>query len=216
MEHHSALPPVPRMPRLSASGLYLHIDPAKQFSAFFNRNTSFEPVFTQSADGFSLPHIEGNQIEAGVKWELFDGRFAGTFSYFDIQRDNIPRPAPNTTEPGVLRPAKGETSDGFEIALTAAPFPGFQIVGGYTDVNARDASGDVINNVAENNFAIFGSFKPKEGALKDWMFTLGANKRGDQFTTTVATVPCAGRWSASGWWIRPSPKASTLVVRATS
>ncbi len=180
-------------------GAVFHIDPAKQFSVFFNRNTSFEPVFTQSADGFSLPHIEGNQIEAGLKWELFDGHFAGTFSYFDIQRDNIPRPAPNTTEPGVLRPAKGETSDGFEISLTAAPFPGFQVVAGYTDVNATDASGDAINNVAENNFAIFGSFKPKEGALKDWMLTLGANKRGDQFTDDRGNR--ALRWTMVGKWL---------------
>jgi iron complex outermembrane receptor protein len=76
---------------------------------------------------------EANQIEGGIKINLFDGKLTSTLSYYDIKVKDIIRQYTATTsiQNGT------QLSKGFEAEVIANPFTGLNVVAGFAYNNSK-------------------------------------------------------------------------------
>ncbi|WP_149698899.1 TonB-dependent receptor [Chitinophaga sp. CF418] len=115
-----------------------------KFSVFGNYQNGFKNVagYDSSKQKAFTPE-QANQIEGGVKMDLFDGRLTGTFSYYDIKVKDIVRTDPEHP----LRSIQDGTqlSKGFEAQIIANPIQGLNIIAGfaYNDSKYEKSSSDV-------------------------------------------------------------------------
>jgi iron complex outermembrane receptor protein len=100
--------------RVSLFGSYMN--------GFFNKSGS-------DANGNSFKPEQGNQLEYGIKGDVFDHKLVGTVSYYDIKVKDVIRTDPNDANYSIQDGT--QQSKGVEIELTAAPVTGLNIVAGY-------------------------------------------------------------------------------------
>ena len=100
--------------RLSVFGSYLN--------GFFNRAGS-------DISGNSFRPEQANQVEGGVKGDVFNHRLVGTVSYYDIRVKNVLRTDPTNVNYQIQNGT--QQSRGVELELTANPFTGLNLVAGY-------------------------------------------------------------------------------------
>ena len=98
-----------------------------QVSLFSNYQNGFTNEQGVDYAGKPFKPEQANQIEGGVKFDLFNGRLSSTLSYYDIKVNDIIRPydALHSIQNG------SQTSKGFEAEIIANPFNGFNIVSGF-------------------------------------------------------------------------------------
>lgn len=77
---------------------------------------------------------EANQLEGGVKLDLFDGKLTSTISYYDISVKNKVRADPNHANASLQDGT--QSSKGFEAEIIANPFTGFNVLLGYSYNNS--------------------------------------------------------------------------------
>ncbi|MBL8266494.1 TonB-dependent siderophore receptor [Steroidobacter sp.] len=138
------------------------------------------PQSAQDANGNVLkPRVAAN-YEAGIKGELFDGRFNASLAFFRVDEKNRALgvdgpPNQNNVAPSI---AAGQTvSDGFEIETTGQLTPDWTLDAGYT-YNTNEYKRD-----NENQGRAFSTYTPKH------MYKLWTNYR----------LPAMeGRWSFGG------------------
>ncbi|OQP56642.1 TonB-dependent receptor [Niastella populi] len=161
-----------RVDRFSSQGTRNHLADTLQANTRYQQ-TSFSPkfglvyqvvknqvsVFANYMNGFSnlapvtqpVPEVSGvlkpqqaNQVEAGVKVELFNSKLNVTASYYDIQVDNMTRTDVYvkdglnyniTVQDGTQR------SKGFEVELQANPVTGLHMLAGYSYNDSRLTKG---------------------------------------------------------------------------
>ncbi|MBH0113198.1 TonB-dependent receptor [Novosphingobium sp. YJ-S2-02] len=136
--------------------------PRTDVSLYASWSQSFEPqsAADQNSDaGGPFVPVTGNQIEGGVKTQLFDGRLQANAALYRIVRRNILQVDP-TLPPvsGVdqLAPIGEVTSKGFEIDLTTDITPDWVLMVnyGYNDTRITDtAEGQAITNGVGDRFA---------------------------------------------------------------
>lgn len=100
--------------------------PVPEVSLFANFSRSFAPPTARVQDGQQIPE-EGEQVEAGVKADLLDGRARATFAVYRIDRDNIAIP----DDIGFTQQVGSQRSQGFELELAAEPRRGLRAVASY-------------------------------------------------------------------------------------
>lgn len=111
-------------------------DQVSLFGNYMNGFRNVAPV-TQPLPEYSgsMKPQHANQIEGGVKLDVFDGRLNLTASYYNISVDNMLRtesivrdgkPYNITFQDGTQR------SEGFDVDLIASPLSGLNIVAGYS------------------------------------------------------------------------------------
>ncbi|MHB8205757.1 TonB-dependent receptor domain-containing protein [Mucilaginibacter sp.] len=98
-----------------------------QVSLFSNYQNGFTNEPGVDYTGKPFKPEQANQIEGGVKFDLFNGKLSSTLSYYDIKVNDIIRPynAQYSIQNG------SQTSKGVEAEIIANPFNGFNIVGGF-------------------------------------------------------------------------------------
>jgi len=101
--------------------------PIPELSLYGSYTENFGASNGRDAQGNQLPAQTAQQWEVGTKTELWDGRFTGTLSYFDLTKQNL---AVQVT-PGVSRAVGEAESRGIELDLTGEILPGWQVIGGY-------------------------------------------------------------------------------------
>jgi iron complex outermembrane receptor protein len=136
--------------------------PRPDVSLYASWSQSFEPqaAADQNSDaGGPFAPVTGNQLEGGVKMQLFDGRLQANAAVYRIVRKNILQVDP-TLEPvnGVdqLAPIGEVTSKGFELDLTTDLTPNWVLLVnyGYNDTKITGtAEGQAIVNAVGNRFA---------------------------------------------------------------
>lgn len=120
----------------------------EQVSIFGNYQNSFRNIGYQLADVNGTPQLrafdpeQANQLEAGVKLNVFENKVSATFSYYNIEVKNIVRAgqlANTNVQDG------NQTSKGFEAEVTANPIPGLNFIFGYSFNNSKlnNANADV-------------------------------------------------------------------------
>ncbi|WP_319004569.1 TonB-dependent siderophore receptor [Methylobacillus caricis] len=160
----------------------------QNYSLYASYTDIFMPqTYYRSSNNKLLEPNEGQNYEAGLKGEFFDGALNASLAYFEVHQDNRPESDrlynSNPTNPAITDAYKAINAKtrGFEAELTGQLAPGWQVQAGFTHKIIRDEHGDKVSTwEPEDQFTIFSSYKLK-GRL-------------DQLT-----IGGGGRWQSKGW-----------------
>jgi iron complex outermembrane receptor protein len=163
-------------------GILWRVNP--RFSIYAAKNESFTPSpGTVSVQGVPFPTPTGEQVEAGIKFELLDGRLFGGASWFELKRQNL-------TTVDVLNPgfsvATGEVaSDGFEVDFGFTITPNWQLIAAIgsqdtavTKDNNPAQIGKPFQNAPEFTAALWTKYEIKDGPLNGLSFGFGMTHEG--------------------------------------
>ncbi|MGH6908046.1 MAG: TonB-dependent siderophore receptor, partial [Aestuariivirga sp.] len=102
-----------------------------------------------TASGSPLPPQEGEQHEAGIKTDFFDGRLSSTLAFYNLKRTNIPAADLSTPVP-FDQVAIGEArSRGIELDISGQLTDRLNLIGTYAFTDAKitkDAGQDAVGN----------------------------------------------------------------------
>lgn len=117
----------------------------------------------------------GDQLEAGVKATMLDGRVTTSASWFDIKQDNfqVPNSAFNTdpTQPQFF--FQNLTSKGFEVEFSALLNKNITWVGNFIHLKMRDPNGVRQRMVPDNAAATYLKYSFTKDRLKGFSVSLG-------------------------------------------
>lgn len=165
--------------RLSLFGNYLN--------GFFNKSGV-------TSDGSALKPEHANQLEFGLKGDVFNHKLAGTISYYDIRVANSTRPDPANTLNYLVQDGT-QVSKGVEVDVTANPFSGFNIVAGYAYNYSLYTNADATVNGLRPALSgppktvnFWASYRIPQGDLKGLGAGFGGNYGTSSFQTNTQTV----------------------------
>ncbi|WP_160714774.1 TonB-dependent receptor [Chitinophaga solisilvae] len=156
---------------------------------FANYMNGFKNVAnTVQPDGSvsSFKPQQANQLEGGVKLDLFENKLAATISYYDIQINNSTRGDVKGTQVFTVQDGTQE-SKGVDVEIIGNPLPGFNIITGYgyNENKYIKASAQLTGKRTVGAPAHVGniwmSYSILEGAVKGLGIGAGAIYVGDAF-----------------------------------
>ncbi|WP_443944107.1 TonB-dependent siderophore receptor [Pedobacter sp. AW1-32] len=169
-------------------------DKLSVFGNYMNGFTNVAPV-NQEVNGANVVTTfdpeHANQMEAGIKTDLFEGRLSGSLSYYDIKVSNI------VLSTGLNQYSQGgdQYSKGFEAQITANPIDGLNIIAGYsknksklTNATANTEGRRPVGAGPEDLVNLWLSYKISSGAAKGLGFGFGGNYAGKNSIVNDATV----------------------------
>ncbi|UZR98976.1 TonB-dependent receptor [Chondrinema litorale] len=194
-------------------------------SIFINYMNAFFNKSGVSADGTQFKPEHANQLEFGLKGNLFDHRLVGTISYYDIRVENILRTDPDDINFSLQDGT--QLSKGIEIDITANPFPGFSIVAGYayndSEYTKSDESVEGLRPAQsgpENMFNFWMSYKITNGNLEGLGVGFGGNAGDESYQTNTQTakviIPSYTMLDASIFYDRTKYRIGFKVDNLTS
>lgn len=161
-------------------------DKLSVFANYMNGFRNVAPAMTYDPDGnligsttFEPEHA--NQLEFGVKANLFEDKLNATVSYYNINVANLVTSNPLFSAQG------GEArSKGFEFDLNASPLKGLSIIAGYSYNDSEITKGDIGNVWLEqgkrpfwsgpkNLVNLWATYKFDEGFLENFGLGFGGN-----------------------------------------
>ena len=168
--------------KLSVFGNYMNgfknIAPRTSITAGVSTIATFDPE-------------QANQVEGGIKADLFDGKLSGSLSYYDIKVSNVVL----TTGVNTYSQGGEQYSKGFEAQITANPFPGFNILAGYaknksklTNAGSGTQNRRPVGAGPEDLFNAWLSYKVMTGTVKGLGFGFGGNYQGKNMIVNDAIV----------------------------
>jgi iron complex outermembrane receptor protein len=156
-----------------------------QFSVFGNYTNGFQnnaPVRQPDATLFNVKPTSGNQLEFGLKTDLFNNRLSATLSFFDIAIDNAVR----TNQQGYTFQDSKQKSKGYEIDLQATPLAGLHITAGYgynkNTFTNKDENGNAVtsrNYLPADYGNLWITYKFSTGILQNFGLGGGTNYVGE-------------------------------------
>lgn len=195
--------------------VYKPIEPVSLYASY---TTSFKPSFgaSRNEDSSTFEPETGRQFEIGLKADLSE-RLSLTLAAFDIRKQNVTTPDP--TNP-VFSVQTGEvTSRGFELNLGGEVLPGWNIIAGYTYLDAfvSEDNTDIVDNrlanVPENQFSLWTTYEIQQGSLKGLGFGLGfffVDRRQGDLENTF-TLPSYFRTDAALYYRRNNWRAQLNI-----
>ncbi|GAA3948037.1 TonB-dependent receptor [Chitinophaga oryziterrae] len=160
-----------------------------KLSLFGNYQNGFQNKDGKNYKNETLKPEQANQLEGGVKMDLFGGRLTGTLSYYNIKVKDLVRtytgPDQNpVTAYNVIQDGT-QASKGFEAEVIANPFLGFSVVAGfaYNDSKLEKADTDEGRRPATANAPMSANlwlnYRISQGAVKGLSFGFGGNYASD-------------------------------------
>ena len=138
----AVLPSRSSTPRDSYPMAGLLFQPNREWTIYGSYSTSFVPIAPnmQDASGvFSFEPEKGKQFEVGTKADLLRGKLYFTLALFSIRKENTL--ALVTCNAGIagtcMQSVGAEKSRGAEVEMDVRPLPGWQVVLGYSHVDAK-------------------------------------------------------------------------------
>lgn len=137
---------------------------------------------------------QANQLEFGLKTNLFDYRLNATISYYDIQVSDKVMTDPsnpfNRVQEGTVE------SSGFELEVNANPIDGFNLRGGYTTNESEITETDDANQLGtrpleagpKNLYNFWASYELQNGSLKGIGFGFGINGSSERAVLNYANT----------------------------
>ncbi|MCM1982900.1 TonB-dependent siderophore receptor [Lyngbya confervoides] len=149
--------------------VYQPIEPVSLYASY---TTSFNPAFgaSRNADGSPFEPQTGRQVEVGIKADLSD-RFSLNLAAFDIRKQNVATDNPDTPDPFDQIQAGEVASRGLELNLGGEILPGWNLIGGYTYLDAfvsQDNTipvGNRLANAPAHQFSLWTSYEVPSGDL---------------------------------------------------
>ena len=129
------------------AGVVFDISP--QYSAYASYTQLFTPQSNRDRNNHFLDPETGDNLEAGVKGEFFDGKLNASAAVFKVKKKNLAE-LDTTVPQGFILPgggsayvANGEgiSAKGIEFDLSGQLAPGWEASGGYTFLKAEEADG---------------------------------------------------------------------------
>jgi len=129
------------------AGVVFDINP--QYSLYASYTQLFTPQSNRDRNNHFLDPETGDNLEAGVKTEFFDGKLNASAAVFKVRKKNLAE-LDTTVPQGFVLPgggsayvANGEgiSAKGIEFDLSGQLAPGWEASGGYTFLKAEDADG---------------------------------------------------------------------------
>jgi iron complex outermembrane receptor protein len=164
------------------------------FAAYANYSRSFTPQWgSRSATGESVDAEEGENWEAGLKYNAFDGKLTGLISVFQLTRENVATANLGTADPFDAIVSGEQRSRGFEFETTAELAPGLTLTAAYTYLDAEVTEdneipvGTPLLGVPEHGVSAWLKYMVQDGPLKGFGIGLGgsyySSKSGDTYNT---------------------------------
>lgn len=158
-------------------------DLTPNLSVYGSYTDIFKPSTDYDVNGVLLDPAEGVNLEAGFKLAFFEDRLNLSLAFYRTRKDNVPEYVPaadgsanyGPTGAYVYRGIDGTRTTGFDLEISGELSPTWQIGGGYSYTNPRDAEDQVrLTHVPRKMLKLFSAWQPqgRDGAL-----TLGANVR---------------------------------------
>jgi iron complex outermembrane receptor protein len=149
--------------------------------------------FTESGqlnDRFPDNPQQGEGWEAGIRWDVNEGRFGGAVNIFDMKLKDIQRFNPlSSFDPSIpdFALSGSEGNDGIEIELWLQLTDGFRLMANFIDQNpvvlssdeAPYLEGQTIENAFENEFNLFARYEFSEGPATGLFVKAGVQYRSD-------------------------------------
>ncbi len=165
------------------------IDKVSIFANYMNAfiNVAPQQVFDQDGNFQSVKSFKpehADQLEYGVKTNLFLNRLYATLSYYDIKVSDRVYPDPANPNNSIQGGKVG--SKGFEFDMNANPFRGLNLIAGYSYNETKIISGNGDDFYSEpgrspggqgpQNLAnLWATYKFMSGKLKDYGLGIGGN-----------------------------------------
>jgi len=159
----------------------------KDIAAYANYSQSFAPQ--TDAQGNAVDPVKGENIETGVKYSAYDGRWTGMASVFQLERQD----AIIQTSPLTYTLAGEQRSRGFELENTLQFIPGLAITSAYTYLDAeitKDATlekGTPLVGVPENTLSLWAKYIIQDGTFQGFGAGLGGRYLSDQSADAANT-----------------------------
>lgn len=165
-------------------------------SAYANYSTSVFGNSSVNPDGSGFPPQYAAGWDAGFKTELFDNKISGNLAVFQTDNKNLPIADPAAaSDPSRVGyfVLQGKTrAQGFETNFTLTPRPGWQVVAGYTYVDAFNVLTDVqLTGTAKNSINLWTRYAVSAGTFKGLAFG-GGNRWRSKLYRGVAGEPYRG------------------------
>lgn len=196
-------------------GVIYKFRPSFHVYALYNESFNPNPTGALNAYHTALAPQDGQQKEAGFRLFLFDQKLSIDASYFDITNKNVYQSDPfgklpsrfppgtdlNTLPDSLLWPSTpGLQNQGFDLDVKLRISRDTQVMASFSHNNMR-ATGTLtqqlalgsatypVNNVPDDQFALWAKWSPKEGKLRGASFGLGYRYVGDRPGGPVGNVP---------------------------
>lgn len=120
-------------------------DQVSLFGNYMNGFQNVAPVIQPAGYPGNFKPLRANQIEGGVKLDIFKNKLNFTASYYDIKVDNVMRGITvdiNGSPYNVSIQDGTQQSRGFEFDLIANPIQGLNIIAGYSHNNSKMVKAD--------------------------------------------------------------------------
>ncbi|AZA78491.1 TonB-dependent receptor [Chryseobacterium sp. G0186] len=154
-------------------------------SVFGNYQNSFKNLnyYVDAAQATRTPVPEqANQMEAGIKTNLFNGKVSSTFSYYNIRVKDVLRNIPSIAAPNAQVQDGTIVSRGVELEVNAYLLKGFTAIAGfsYNDSKYTQSDESVLNrrpNTSGSPYLanLYASYQFLDGKLKGLGFGIGGN-----------------------------------------
>jgi len=196
-------------------GLLFDLSP--QWTVYTAYTSIFQPQNFRDRNNEFLDPVEGNNIEAGVKAELFDRRVNFSAAVFRSKKDNVAEiddGVPPNSLPGAVQAyrsiGKGNVVDGVEIEASGQIVRGWNLSAGYSHTRPQDARGNPINTVIPRNLLrVFSSYRFGEdnrysvGGGVNWQSNLwnSANKPTGSFNADGVPITASARIEQGSIWL---------------
>ena len=127
-------------------------DLTDNLSAYASFATIFNPQTEVDETLNILPPIEGDNLEAGLKGEWFDGKLYASAAIFRARQNNTAEAAGFDLVSGLTTYTTIDAeSEGVEFDLGGEIAPGLQATGGYTLLRIRNPEGDNVRSYVPRN-----------------------------------------------------------------
>jgi iron complex outermembrane recepter protein len=178
-----------------------HFTPRVGLSVSANKSTSVYALYDQAfipqsgiiANGGKVQPVTGNNMEAGIKKEWFDGRWSTSLTAYRILKNNELTADPNSPPTSNLSIELGQKrSQGIEFDLRGTVLRGLNLTANYAYTEAKVVKvakdvtaikeGDIVPGYAKHTANAWLSYKLQGGALKGLGFSAGSTFLGDRAT----------------------------------
>ncbi|MFA5632184.1 MAG: TonB-dependent siderophore receptor [Porticoccaceae bacterium] len=144
------------------------VDVTDYLSVYASYTDIFKPASQRDANGDLLDPAVGSNLEGGVKLAFFDDRLNISGAYYRTKKDNVPEYVPGPggsvnygpTGDYVYEGIDGTKTTGFELEIAGQLTPRWEVGGGYSHTDPRDANGERrLAYVPSDTFKLFSAYR---------------------------------------------------------
>lgn len=174
------------------------------YSVYASYSTIFKPQSSKTPEGKSLDPLEGENYEAGIKGEFYNGRLNTSLAYYQLVQDNFAKEIPNTVTPSgdtAFEAIQGVKTKGVELEITGEILPDWNLHAGFNHKVSKQEGKKESTLTPENELTLYTSYK-----LNQWVdgLTIGGGARWQDETWGNITNPsnkATDKHVVSDYWL---------------